>query len=177
MKDEAIKEFERMLAESGNNMKSTVFDLNNESLKYKKIVEEDNKLEEASKKNWIIKMTEKDLNEREMQEIMKKKREKLEKLLKPTQINIKTGDNSHGNVIVGNNNTITYSNEFDTKFLELIEAINNSNLEDKKIFISELNIHKNNQEALHNYMTKKLLSKVAEVGTIVSVIGGLFGLM
>jgi len=84
--------------------------------------------------------------------------------------------NNYGDVMIVNKNTIKNS-EFESKFLELLEVINNSNLEDKNIFIRELKIKKNNQEALSHYMTKNLLSKVVEVSTVVSAISGLLGLM
>ena len=106
----------------------------------------------------------------------KKEYHKIKKTENYHHTTISIGDNNNGHVITGDNNVVG-NNEFEEKFSELIKVINNSELRDKNIFIKELNIHKNNQEALKQYMTKNLLSKVVEVSTVVSAISGLLGLI
>ena len=84
------------------------------------------------------------------------------------------GDN-HGSTIAGNNNTINNS-EFNQKFTQLTQEIQRSNIENKNQIIQELNERKEDKIELQAYLIK-LLPITADIATIVSVIGGLLGML
>ena len=87
--------------------------------------------------------------------------------------NISVGGNNHGNIISGNNNTVT--SEFNTKFNDLVEAVSNSDIQDKEIIVNELISKKDDEILLKKYLTS-LLSRASELVTVVPFIGRLFGL-
>ena len=82
------------------------------------------------------------------------------------------GDNK-GNAQVGNGNTINTS-EFNQKFIQLIQEIENSNIGNKTHIIQELNKKKEDSETLKPYL-HSLLSVASDTASVVSVIGGLLG--
>ena len=82
------------------------------------------------------------------------------------------GDNK-GNAQVGNGNTINTS-EFNQKFIQLIQEIENSNIGNKTHIIQELNKKKEDSETLKSYL-HSLLSVASDTASVVSVIGGLLG--
>ena len=97
---------------------------------------------------------------------------KIEKTEIHNSINIET---NHGIAVAGNNNTINNS-EFTRKFIQLIQEIENSSIGNKAKIIQELNEKKEDMVALRSYLGT-LLTRGAEVATLVPVIGALFGLM
>lgn len=103
----------------------------------------------------------------------KKEYHKIEK----TEINynnsVTVGGDNNANIITGNNNII--NNEFNTKFDELIKAINGSNLQNKDLIIQELNSKKDDKESLNKYLGD-LLTRTAEITTVVTAVGALIGL-
>lgn len=82
--------------------------------------------------------------------------------------NIIVSGNNIGNIVTGNNNT-TILSEFDKKFDELIQAVDNSNLQNKKLIIQELKNKKNDENSFKNYLIS-LLQKGMEA-TISILIG------
>ena len=81
------------------------------------------------------------------------------------------GDNK-GNIVNGDNATIS---EFDKKFDDLINAINQSNINNKNLIIEELNNKKNKESALKQYLGS-LLSRSADVVSVVSAIGAVLSI-
>ncbi len=103
----------------------------------------------------------------------KKEYHKIEKTDITYNHNVSVGGNNNGNIITGNNNTIL--SEFDKKFEELIQAINNSNIKDKELILQELKNNKNNEVSLKKSLGV-VLTKGAEFGSIVSAVSALLGL-
>jgi len=84
------------------------------------------------------------------------------------------GDNK-GNAQSGNGNTINTS-EFTQKFIQLIQEIENSSIGNKAQIIEELNEKKEDSESLKPYLYS-LLSVASDTASVVSVIGGLLGVI
>jgi len=84
------------------------------------------------------------------------------------------GDNK-GNMQVGNDNTMNNS-EFHQKFTQLIQEIENSSIGNKAQIIKELNEKKDDNEGLKPYLYS-LLSAASDTASVVSVIGGLLGII
>jgi len=84
------------------------------------------------------------------------------------------GDNS-GNMQVGNDNTMNIS-EFNQKFTQLIQEIENSSIGNKSQIIQELNEKKEDKTALQSSLGT-LLTRGAEVTTLASAIGALIGML
>lgn len=84
-------------------------------------------------------------------------------------------ENNHGIAVAGNNNTINNS-EFTQKFTQLTKEIQNSNIENKNKIIQELNEYKEDKVALQSYLGT-LLTRGAEIATIVPAIGTLLGIL
>ncbi|DAB27522.1 MAG TPA: hypothetical protein CFH78_07285 [Sulfurimonas sp. UBA10385] len=103
----------------------------------------------------------------------KKEYPKIEKTEVIYHNNISVGGNNHGSIITGNNNTVI--SEFDTKFNNLLQAINSSNVQDKELIIQELNNNKSNEVSLKKYLGT-VLTKGAEFGSIVSAVSALLSL-
>lgn len=97
---------------------------------------------------------------------------KIEKTEIYNSVKIET---NHGIAIAGNNNTINNS-EFNQKFMQLTQEIQNSNIQNKNKIIQELNDHKEDKVALQSYLGT-LLTRGAEVATLVPVIGTLLGML
>ena len=97
---------------------------------------------------------------------------KIEKTEVHNSVNI---ENNHGIAVAGNNNTINNS-EFNQKFTQLTQEIENSNIENKNKIIHELNEHKEDKVALQSYLGM-LLTRGAEVATVVPAIGTLLGML
>lgn len=103
----------------------------------------------------------------------KKEYHKIEKTEITHHHNVNVGGNNHGNIITGNNNTIL--SEFDKKFDNLIQAINNSNLQNKELMIQELKSNKNDEVSL-NKSLGAVLTKGAEISSIFSAVRELLSL-
>ena len=86
---------------------------------------------------------------------------KIEKTEIYNNLSIET---NHGVAVAGNNNIVNNS-EFNQKFTQLIQEIQNSNIENKTKIIQELNEKKEDKEALQTVLGT-LLTKGAEVATI-----------
>ena len=84
------------------------------------------------------------------------------------------GDNK-GNAQVGNGNTINTS-EFNQKFIQLIQEIENSNIGNKTQILQELTKNKENKAALRLSLGT-LLTRGAEVATVIPAIGALLGML
>ena len=84
------------------------------------------------------------------------------------------GDNS-GNMQVGNDNTMNIS-KFNQKFTQLIQEIENSSIGNKAQVIQELNEKKDDSVTLKPYLYS-LLSAASDASSVVSVIGGLLGII
>jgi len=82
---------------------------------------------------------------------------------------------NHGIAVTGNENTIINS-KFEEKFMQLTQAIHQTNIEDKNQIIQNLNDYKNDKLKLQNYLGQ-LLTRGAEVATLVPAIGALLGLV
>jgi hypothetical protein len=95
---------------------------------------------------------------------------KIERVEVANHTHINVGQTNNGNIVVGNNNTI--NSEFNQKFDDLMQAIQESNLQDKESIVKELHAHKNNETALKQFVGT-LLSRGAEVASIISAIGAL----
>lgn len=95
----------------------------------------------------------------------KKEYHKIEKTEITYHHNVNIGGNNHGNIITGNNNTVL--SEFDKKFDNLIQAINNSNLQNKELMIQELKNSKNDEVSLKKSLGA-VLTKGAEISSIFS---------
>ncbi|MDX9743451.1 MAG: hypothetical protein RBT59_06500 [Arcobacteraceae bacterium] len=87
--------------------------------------------------------------------------------------NVTVGGDNHGNIITGNDNTIV--SKFEKKFDALIQAINNSNIQDKEIIIQELQNNKNDDKSFKKSLGS-VLTKGAEFGSIVSAVSALLSL-
>ena len=98
---------------------------------------------------------------------------KIEKVEVANHTHINVGQTNNGNIIVGNNNTI--NSEFNQKFDNLVQAIQQSNLQDKENILRELNGCKNDETALKKFMGT-LLGRGAEVASITSAIGVMLSL-
>jgi len=103
----------------------------------------------------------------------KKEYHKIEKTEVNYHNNISVSGNNHGNIITGNNNTIV--SEFDKKFNELIQVINNSNLQSKDIIIQDLKNNKNDEKLLKKSLGT-VLTKGAEFSSIISAVSALLSL-
>ena len=84
-------------------------------------------------------------------------------------------ENNHGLAVVGNNNIINNS-EFNHKFTQLIQEIESTSIENKASILQELNEKKDDKIALQSYLGI-LLTRGAEVATVVPVIGSLLALL
>lgn len=86
------------------------------------------------------------------------------------------GDNQ-GVAVLGNKNHSNIGNiELDKKLIDLIKAIEASNLEDKNKVIKDLNDKKDNRIDLQSYLGK-LLTRGAEVTTLTPVVASILGLI
>ncbi len=81
---------------------------------------------------------------------------------------------NNGIAVIGNENTIINS-KFEENFTQLIQAISQTEIENKNQIIQQLNEYKNDKPKLHNYLGQ-LLTRGAEVATLVPIIGALLGL-
>jgi len=108
--------------------------------------------------------------------IMNNGKEEYSKIEK-TEINnnINIHGNNHGIASVGNENIIINS-EFNQKFSQLTQAIQVSNIKNKNQIIKDLNEYKEDKVALQEYLGK-LLTRGAEVVTLLPLIGSLLGLV
>jgi hypothetical protein len=97
----------------------------------------------------------------------KKEYHKIEKTEINNYHNISVGGHNNGNIITGNNNTVT--SEFDKNLDELIQAINSSNLQSKELMIQELKNKRNDETSFKSYLIS-LLQLGVEV-TISTLIG------
>ena len=88
--------------------------------------------------------------------------------------NTQVGKN-HGIAISGNNNTVINS-EFEEKFTQLVQNIQQTNLKDKSQIINQLNEYKNDNVNLQGYLGQ-ILTRGAEVATLVPAIVTLLGLI
>lgn len=82
--------------------------------------------------------------------------------------NISYGDVKDSNItnVVGNGNEV--NSEFNKKFNELIEAINDSNLQNKELIIQELNSKKDDSKSFKDYLVSLLgLSVEASISTLI----------
>ncbi|MCB4762162.1 MAG: hypothetical protein LGB05_08430 [Sulfurovum sp.] len=84
------------------------------------------------------------------------------------------GDNS-GNMQVGNDNAMNIS-EFNQKFTQLIQEIENSSIGNKAEIIQELNKKKEDKTALQSSLGI-LLTRGAEVATLMPAIGALLSIL
>ncbi|MFA6740378.1 MAG: hypothetical protein WCR78_02700 [Arcobacteraceae bacterium] len=103
----------------------------------------------------------------------KKEYLKIEKTEINHHHNISIGGDNNGNIITGNNNII--NSEFDRKFYELINAINNSNIQDKQLLIEELKVNKNDEISLKKTLGM-IITKGSEITSIVSAVVTLLSL-
>lgn len=103
----------------------------------------------------------------------KKQYSKIEKTEVNYNNHITVGGDNAGNIIVGSGNYVNY--EFERKFSDLINAVNSSTLQDKEMILEKLNTRKNDKVSLQQY-AGELLSRGAEVGSIVSTIAALLSL-
>ena len=97
---------------------------------------------------------------------------KIEKTEIHNNVNIET---NHGIAVAGNNNTINHS-KFNQKFTQLIQEIENSSIGNKSQLIQELNERKEDNETLKPYLYS-LLSVASDTASVISVIGGLLGVI
>ncbi|WP_148154677.1 hypothetical protein [Sulfurovum sp. NBC37-1] len=102
----------------------------------------------------------------------KKEYHKIEKTEIHNNLSIET---NHGIAVAGNDNIIN-SSEFNQKFTQLMQGIQNSSIENKNQIINELNEHKDDKVALQSYLGT-LLTRGAEVAAIVPAIGTLLGML
>ena len=84
-------------------------------------------------------------------------------------------ENNHGIAVAGNNNTINNS-EFNQKFTQLIQEIENSSIGNKAQILQKLNEKKEDSESLKPYLYS-LLSVASDTAAVISVIGGLLGII
>ena len=84
------------------------------------------------------------------------------------------GDN-RGNMQVGNDNIMNNS-EFNQKFTQLIQEIENSSVGNKSQLIQELNEKKEDKTALQSSLGT-LLTRGAEVATVIPAIGALLSML
>ena len=80
-------------------------------------------------------------------------------------------EQNNGIAVVGNNNIIN-NTEFNEKFTQLIQEIQNSSIGNKVQIIQDLNEKKENSKNLKSYLYS-LLSVASDTASVVSVIGGL----
>ncbi|MFA7571260.1 MAG: hypothetical protein WCY75_08515 [Sulfurimonadaceae bacterium] len=111
----------------------------------------------------------------EHKSLLKEQIEKKEVSQVNNTTNINFGDVKDSNInnIVGDKNHL--NTQFDNKFNELIQAINNSNIKDKELILQELKNNKNNEVSLKKSLGV-VLTKGAEFGSIVSAVSALLGL-
>ena len=95
---------------------------------------------------------------------------KIEKIEVANHTSINVSKDNNGNIVVGNNNVI--NSEFNQKFNKLVQAIKESNLQDKEDVLRELSTYKDNPTELKRFMVT-LLSRGAEIASIISAIGAL----
>jgi len=103
----------------------------------------------------------------------KKQYHKIEKTEVNYHHNVNVGGNNNGNIVSGSNNII--HSEFNQRFNDLLNAVTNSDIQDKDIIINELNKNIDNQVSLNKYIGT-LLTRGAEVASITSAIGSLLSL-
>jgi len=84
-------------------------------------------------------------------------------------------ENNSGIAVVGNNNIINTS-EFNQKFTQLIQEIEHSNIGNKAQIIQDLTEKKDDSKSLKFYLYS-LLSAASDASSVVSVIGGLLGII
>jgi hypothetical protein len=84
-------------------------------------------------------------------------------------------ENNSGIAVVGNGNTIN-SSEFNQKFIQLIQEIENSSIGNKAQIIQELNEKKDDKTTLQSSLGT-LLTRGAEVATLIPAIGALLGML
>ena len=97
---------------------------------------------------------------------------KIEKTEINNSVHIQT---NHGMAVAGNGNTINTS-EFNQKFTQLIQEIKNSSIGNKSQIIQELNEKKEDKIALQSSLGS-LLTRGAEVATLIPAIGALLGML
>ena len=103
----------------------------------------------------------------------KKQYEKIEKTEINHHYNVNIGRDNNGQIAFGNNNSFT--SEFDKKFIDLIENIQQSQLNDKDIIIKHLQNVKSDRVGLQAYLGT-LLTRGAEVSSIIGAITSLLSL-
>lgn len=89
--------------------------------------------------------------------------------------NIHIAGDNNGIAVSGNKNTIINS-QFDEKFIQLIQAVEQSQITNKHEIIQYLEQYKNDKTQLQPYLGN-LLTRGAEVSTIISAVGSLIGLL
>jgi len=89
--------------------------------------------------------------------------------------NTLTIETNHGIAVAGNNNEINNS-EFNQKFTQLIQEIQNSNIENRNQIIQKLTENKEDKTALQ-LLLGTLLTRGAEVATVIPAIGALLGML
>ena len=85
------------------------------------------------------------------------------------------GDNQ-GIAVSGNENKNIINKEFDKKFVELIDIIETSKMEDKNKIIENLKSKKEDKNELQTYLGT-LLTRGAEVATLTPIIASLLGFL
>lgn len=103
----------------------------------------------------------------------KKQYSKIEKTEITYNNNINIHGNNYGNAVRGNGNTI--QSPLDQKLIELIDAISKSQLSDKEQIIAELQHSKESKVSIQQTLGK-LLTRGAEVSSLVSMITGILAL-
>jgi hypothetical protein len=103
----------------------------------------------------------------------KKQYSKIEKTEIYNHYNVNVGGDNNGQIAIGNDNN--FVSEFDEKFTALIQAMLSSQLADKDLIIEELKRIKSDKVELQSFLVN-LLTRGAEVASIVPFIAGLLGL-
>ena len=102
----------------------------------------------------------------------KKEYIKMEKTEINHTTNISIGRDNIGNIVTGDENTVT--SEYELKFNSLIEAINNSSINDKDSVIKDLQSYKDDKKSMQSFLGN-LLTRGAEITSIAAAAGALFG--
>lgn len=104
----------------------------------------------------------------------KKQYSKIEKTEIYNHYNVNVGGDNNGQIAIGNNNS--FSSEFDKRFMDLIENIQQSQLDDKDNIIEHLQNLRSDKAGLQNYLGI-LLTRGAEVSSIFGTITSLLPLL
>jgi hypothetical protein len=100
----------------------------------------------------------------------KKQYEKIEKTEINHHYNVNIGRDNNGQIAFGNNNN--FASEFDKKFVDLINSIQQSNLNDRDMIVKHLHNVKSDKVELQSYLGN-LLTRGAEVSSIIGTITSL----